>query len=67
LVQALQERRHASLGFRIIPGRGHEHADAPHMVALLRGRRQRPSCRRATEPRDELAPFELTELHLLCP
>jgi len=37
------------------------------MVALLRGRRQRPSCRRATEPRDELAPFELTELHLLCP
>src|SRR5262249_40639525 len=32
-----------------------EHADAPHAVALLRSRRERP-CRRATEERVELAP-----------
>jgi hypothetical protein len=30
LRQALQERRHAGLMFRIIRSRGHQHADAPH-------------------------------------
>ena len=35
----------------------HEHADAPHPLALLRARRQRPRRRRAAEQRDELAPF----------
>jgi hypothetical protein len=44
---------HASLGFRIIRGRGHEHADAPHPLGLLRACRKRP-CRRAAEQRDEL-------------
>ena len=38
-----------------------ERADAPHAVALLRARRERPSHRTAEE-RDELAPF-LIELH----
>src|SRR6516165_5961660 len=33
----------------------HEHADAPHPLALLRARRERPS-RRAPDERDELAP-----------
>ena len=40
---------------RIVRGRVHEHADAPHPLALLRARRQRPR-RRAAEQRDELAP-----------
>src|SRR6516162_5057410 len=52
----LRERREANL----IQGIGffarHEHADAPHAVALLRARRERP-CRRAAEPSDEVAPF----------
>ena len=33
-----------------------EHANAPHAVALLRARRERPRRRRAAEERDELAP-----------
>ncbi len=32
-------------------------------VWLLRPRRERPRCRRAAEQRDELAPFQLIELH----
>ena len=36
LRQALQEGRHAGLIFRIIRGRGHQHADAPHPLAVLR-------------------------------
>jgi hypothetical protein len=48
--------RDASLGFRIIRGRGDEHADAPHLVALLRVRRGRPG-RRTAEKRDELSPL----------
>ena len=35
---------------------GHEHADAPHPLGLLRARRDRPRCRRTAEKRDELAP-----------
>ena len=30
---------------------------------LLRARRERPCCRRAAEQRDEVAPFQLIELH----
>ena len=41
---------------------GHEHADAPHPLALLRARRERPRRRRAAEQRDELAPP-----HVVCP
>ena len=43
--------------FRIVRGCGHEHADAPHPLALLRARRERPRRRRAAEQRDELAPL----------
>ena len=38
------------------PRPGHEHADAPHPLALLRARRERPRRRRAAEQRDEFAP-----------
>jgi hypothetical protein len=41
-------------------------ADAPHSLALLRPRRERPRGR-AAEQRDELAPFQLTKLHALTP
>ncbi len=57
LLQPLQERRDAGLTFRIVRGAGHEHADAPHPLALLRARRERPRRRRAAEQRDELAPL----------
>ena len=33
-----------------------EHAEAPHPLALLRVRRERPRRRRAAEQRDEMAP-----------
>src|SRR5262245_3343927 len=54
-LQALKARRVASRSFRIVRAQVHEHADAPHPLALLRPRRQRPP-RRAAEQRDEFAP-----------
>ena len=54
LLQPLREHRDAGLPFRIVRGQRHEHADAPHPLALLRARRERPR-RRAAEERDELA------------
>src|SRR5262249_51867318 len=54
LLQPLRERCDAALSFRIVRGERHEHSDAPHLLALLRPRRQRPR-RRAAEQRDELA------------
>src|SRR5262249_2258001 len=42
--------------FRIVRSQvAHEHAYAPHALALRRARRKRPCCR-AAEQRDELAP-----------
>ena len=49
LLQRLYERRFAGLSFRIVRGRVHEHADAPHALSLLRPRRERPCC--AAPPR----------------
>jgi hypothetical protein len=51
----LSERRNESLLHGIVYVEQHEHADAPHAVALLRACRERPPCR-AAEERDELAP-----------
>src|SRR5262249_13896618 len=56
LLESLQKRRVAGLSFRIVCRQGREHADAPHPLALLRARRERP-CGRAAEQRDEIAPF----------
>src|SRR6516165_2793418 len=39
------------------------YADAPHTHRLLRARRERPHSRRAAEQRDEIAAFQLIELH----
>ena len=55
LLQALQERRDAGC----VPDRPrpcHEHADAPHPLGLLRARRERPRCRRATENTEKFPP-----------
>src|SRR5262249_41728227 len=48
------ERSDASLSFQIGRSRAHEHVDAPHPLAVLRARRQRPR-RRTAEQRYELA------------
>jgi hypothetical protein len=40
--QALLEHREANLPLRIVRGDTHEHANAPHPLALLRARRERP-------------------------
>jgi hypothetical protein len=54
-LQCLQKPRETSLAFRIVRGT-HEHADAPHPLALLRARSQRPHSSHAAEQCDELAP-----------
>jgi len=59
LSQALQERRHAGLIFRIIRGGGHQHSDAPHALRLLRARCERPRGRGGAKERDEMAALQL--------
>ena len=62
-LQPLQERCDAGLSLRIVRGLAHEHADAPHPLALLRTRRERPRGRRTAEQRDELAPLLIRSPH----
>src|SRR5262249_10934359 len=57
LLELLQKRTDPCHSFRIVRGQRGQHADAPHSLALLRPRRERPRRRRAAEQRDELAPF----------
>jgi hypothetical protein len=64
LRERLLERPEPSLKVGIVRGCGQQHANAPHPLALLRTRRQRPR-RRAAEQRDELAASQLIELHLV--
>ena len=59
LLQALLERCDPGLIVSIIGGRGQKHADAPHAVALLGARRERPRYGRATEKSDEVAPLHV--------
>jgi len=42
LLQRLAEHGIAGLSFRIVRGERAEHTDAPHPLALLRARRERP-------------------------
>jgi hypothetical protein len=53
----LRERRDVRLLHGIVFIAPHEHADAPHLAALLRARRERPR-RRAAKERDEIAPLQ---------
>src|SRR5262249_4479448 len=57
LLQPLSERGDAGRCFWIVGGQVHKDADAPHALALLRPRRERPGGRRAAEQRDENAAF----------
>ena len=59
------ERCNAGLSFWIVRGCVHKHADPPHAFGLLRACRKRPSGRGTAQERDELAPFQLTELHFM--
>src|SRR5262252_2266939 len=43
------------LHFRVYRRVRHQNSDPAHPLALLRARRERPSCRRAANQRDELA------------
>jgi len=54
----LHERRDDGRCFPIVRGSEHEHADAPHPLALLRACRERPR-NGAAEQRDELAAFHV--------
>src|SRR5262249_52295156 len=56
LLQTLQKYPIARLSERIVGNKVMEHADAPHALALLRARRERPRNRSAAEQGDELAP-----------
>jgi hypothetical protein len=56
LLQPLQKRRVAGLHLRVARRPGHERTHAPHLLALLRSRRERPR-RRTAEEGEELAPF----------
>ena len=53
--QRLQECADPGLKFRIVRGCRQQHADAPHALALLRMRSERPRCR-ATQKTEKLPP-----------
>jgi len=56
LCQRLCKCQNAALLCRIVRRKACEHADAPHALAPLRARRERPRGCRAAEKRDEVAP-----------
>jgi hypothetical protein len=56
LLQTLLKCPNSILRFRVIRGQSHEHADAPHALALLRPRDKWSSRHRTAEERDEFAP-----------
>src|SRR5260370_13383811 len=54
--KALPESCEARLHLRIVLGPAHQHSDVVHVLGLLCTRRERPSCCRTSEKRDELSP-----------
>ena len=63
--RAFPKRNDASQHFKIVFGGWMQERDATHARRLLglRPRYERPRSRCAAEKRDELAPFQLIELH----
>src|SRR5262249_51366493 len=59
LREPLEERRYAGLKLRIVSGAGHQHADTPYALALLRARRHRPR-RRGAQAANEISTIERT-------
>src|SRR5262245_60063274 len=55
-LQLLSQCANTGLPFGIGRKVGHPNPDAPHALALLRARRERPRCSRAADERDELPP-----------
>jgi ABC transporter substrate binding protein len=62
LQEPLPECAQVTLKFWVALLMGHQHANAPHALALLGTRGKRPSCC-ATERRDERAPVRSTDRH----
>src|SRR5260370_26957728 len=60
-LETLSEGREVDLPDFIVIGEPHEHADAPHPIALLRSCGERPHRSHATQKRDELATFHHVE------
>jgi hypothetical protein len=61
LLQRLQKRGDPGLSFRLVSGRAHEHAHAPHPLGLLRACDERPKnprrAGRSAEQGEDLAAF----------
>src|SRR5262245_26023887 len=62
LLQSLLQGNDATLPLRVVFGKYSEQADPAHMLALC-ARPERPRGCRTAEQRDELAPFQLIQLH----
>src|SRR6516164_5765091 len=61
LPEPLPETLKITLRVRVVLGDSQQYGDPPHLVALLRARRERPRSRRAAEQRDEgPAPHSIT-------
>jgi hypothetical protein len=66
LRERIAKRREPRLRCRIALRNAHQHADAPHPVALLRSRSERPCCR-ASKQREELASLHVPSIPGLHP
>jgi hypothetical protein len=63
LPQPLPETLKITLRVRVVLGDSQQYGDPPHLVALLRSRRERPRRYRAADKRNELATLQLRKLH----
>src|SRR5262249_27359260 len=59
LLEPFPERCSSLLPFPVALGKSLQYSDAPHPLALLRARRERPRHSRAANERDELAPLHV--------